>query len=102
MSKLEAFLEHRPHSRWALRAAALLEINQGKLDSAIEKLQKLTRVASNAESKTEANALWFFLGEAYKQKGNLQSAVRAFKAALEEDPNNLTTHLQVDVNAFVC
>lgn len=95
MTKLESFLEHRPHSRWALRTAALLEIIRGKLDQAIEKLQKLTRVSTSTESTKETNALWFFLGEAYKQKGNLQSAVRAFKTTLDSQPNNLTARLQV-------
>lgn len=69
----------------------------GKLDEAIEKFQKLIRFSNNNE---ETSALWSFLGEAYKRKGRLQSAVSAFKAMLEYDSHSYTAHLQVGFLIF--
>ncbi|KAI1714353.1 tetratricopeptide repeat protein 37 [Ditylenchus destructor] len=105
LSSLHSLLLERPNSEWALRQSALIEVNLGKLDLAVEKIQKLIRARSNAtdstpegqfdESKREMCALWIFLSEAYKQKGNLQSAVRACKSALDIDPGNYTAKLQL-------
>ncbi|KAI1711502.1 tetratricopeptide repeat protein 37 [Ditylenchus destructor] len=105
LSSLHSLLLERPNSEWALRQSVLIEVNLGKLDLAVEKIQKLIRARSNAtdstpegqidENRREMCALWIFLSEAYKQKGNLQSAVRACKSALDIDPENYTAKLQL-------
>ena len=89
----------------------MIEVNLGKLDSAVEKIQKLVRAKSNAiesapevqteENKRELCALWIFLSEAYKQKGNLQSAVRACKSALDIYEANYTAKLQVSFDLTI-
>uniref|UniRef100_A0A914CLV9 Uncharacterized protein n=1 Tax=Acrobeloides nanus TaxID=290746 RepID=A0A914CLV9_9BILA len=92
LEQLTSFLKGRPTSRWALKEASIIELTVGKLDEAIEKFQKLIRFSNNNE---ETSALWSFLGEAYKRKGRLQSAVSAFKAMLEYDSHSYTAHLQL-------
>lgn len=102
------FLEERPNSEWALKQAAILEINSNnKLELSIEKLQKLLRLKSilyekkgavilGDTEKSELSALWLFLSEAYKQMGNLQSAVRACITVLDYKPENFTALFQVN------
>lgn len=55
----------------------------------------------NDLSKQEFCSLWIFLSEAYKQLGNLQSAVRACKTVLEYKPSDITASLQVKVLFFI-
>uniref|UniRef100_A0A183BZH4 TPR_REGION domain-containing protein n=1 Tax=Globodera pallida TaxID=36090 RepID=A0A183BZH4_GLOPA len=103
LNALHHFLSHRPTSLWALRQAAILEINLGKLDHAIDKCQRAIRLMSNAFGECFENtnhrqqicAMWAFISEAYRQKGNLQSAVRACRAIVELDATNYTAKLQL-------
>uniref|UniRef100_A0A914HV41 Tetratricopeptide repeat protein 18 n=1 Tax=Globodera rostochiensis TaxID=31243 RepID=A0A914HV41_GLORO len=103
LKALHHFLSHRPTSLWALRQAAILEINLGKLDHAIDKCQRAIRLMSNAFGECSENAnhrqqigaMWAFISEAYRQKGNLQSAVRACRAIVELDATNYTAKLQL-------
>lgn len=108
LDSLLEFLAECPNSEWALKKAAVLEINLGKLDQAVERIQKLVRAKANALNaqcegdeknsiKTEMCALWSFLSEAYKQKGNLQSAIRACNSVLAIQPENYTARLQVNL-----
>lgn len=83
-------------SKRALREAAMCEMNLQKWDDAIEKLQKLIRMLANQEeAKSELATIWSFVGEIYKKRLNLQSAVRAFKVVLELAPNSVSARLQV-------
>ncbi|KAI6182281.1 hypothetical protein M3Y97_00363100 [Aphelenchoides bicaudatus] len=73
----------------ALKKAAILDLKNGNLDKAVEKLQKLVRI-SNVAGLSEATStvpLWLILGETYKQKFNYLSAVRVFLSVLEIEPN---------------
>ncbi|KAL3120623.1 hypothetical protein niasHT_007915 [Heterodera trifolii] len=100
---LQQFLSNRPTSLWALRQTAILEINAGRFDSAIDKCQRSIRLMANTfgerpeniEHRQQICAIWAFLSEAYRQKGNLQSAVRACRAIIELDEANHTAKLQL-------
>lgn len=86
---------------WALKQSTIFDINDGKLDAAIEKIQKLVRIKLSKRQmddveKQELCMLWIYLSEAYKQNGNLQSAVRACKAVMEYFPDNYSAMLQVE------
>lgn len=39
--------------------------------------------------------MWTALGDAYKRRGNFQSAVKAYREALELEPENDVTRIQV-------
>jgi hypothetical protein len=53
----------------ALKRAAVLDLNKGNLDKAVEKLQKLVRIivaSGNASSELISSfPIWLLLGEAY-------------------------------------
>lgn len=97
---MENLLKVKSNSEWALKQSIIFDINEGRFEVAIEKLQKLLRIKvlkkdNFEENKREMSVLWIFLSEVYKQQGNLQSAVRACKTILEMFPNNVSATLQV-------
>lgn len=44
--------------------------------------------------KTDAET-WTALGDAYKKRGNYQSAIKAFKEAIDLEPDNKIAQIQV-------
>ena len=68
----------------ALKQASVLMLNAGRFDQAIDKIQRLVRSKMacidddevSHEKQKELCSLWAYLGEAHRQNGNFQSAVR--------------------------
>lgn len=52
-----------------------------------------------ALDKTDAR-IWTALGDAYKTRGNYQSAIKAFKEAIELESDNDIAQIQVRRNFF--
>lgn len=52
-----------------------------------------------ALDKTDAG-IWVTLGDAYKRRGNYQSAIKAFKEAIDLEPDNEIAQIQVGENFF--
>lgn len=102
---VETLLKGKSNSEWALKQSTIFDINEGRLEVAIEKLQKLVRIKiskglADDKNKLEMSVLWIFLSEAYKRHGNFQSAVRACKTVLEMFPDNISAKLQVKIYLF--
>lgn len=47
-----------------------------------------------ALDKTDAR-IWTTLGDAYKKRGNYESAIKAFKEAIDLEPDNEIAQIQV-------
>ena len=89
---------------FALKKSAVSDINKGNLDKAVEKLQKLVRIAESKKSEGDTLAtvpLWALLSEAYKQKGNFPSAARVNQTILSIAPNSASASFQV-CSRFEC
>ncbi|EFO28090.2 hypothetical protein LOAG_00402 [Loa loa] len=71
-----------PKDLWARKRLALLELQSGNMDAAIDQMQHIV-----ALDKTDAG-IWTTLGDAYKKRGNYHSAIKAFKEAIDLEPDN--------------
>ena len=57
-------------------------LNQGKVDLAIEKFEKQVALAPHRANPYDS------LGDGYLAKGDKENAIKAFKKALEINPNS--------------
>lgn len=83
---------------FTLKKSAVVDINKGNLDKAVEKLQKLVRIAESKKSGGDSLAtvpLWSLLSEAYKQKCNFPSAARVNQTILTIVPDSASARFQV-------
>ncbi|CAG9535468.1 unnamed protein product [Cercopithifilaria johnstoni] len=77
-----------PKDLWARKRLALLELQSGNIDAAIDQMQHFV-----AFDKTDAS-IWTALGDAYKKRGNYQSAIKAFKEAIDLESDNEIAQIQ--------
>nr|CDQ03815.1 Bm6593, isoform e [Brugia malayi] len=77
-----------PKDLWARKRLALLELQSGNLDAAIDQMQRIVTL-----DKTDVG-IWTALGDAYKKRGNYQSAIKAFKEAINLESDNKTAEIQ--------
>ncbi|KAK6105616.1 TPR repeat family protein [Brugia pahangi] len=77
-----------PKDLWARKRLALLELQNGNLDAAIDQMQRIVTL-----DKTDV-VIWTALGDAYKKRGNYQSAIKAFKEAINLESDNKTAEIQ--------
>uniref|UniRef100_A0A1I8EJN1 TPR Domain containing protein n=1 Tax=Wuchereria bancrofti TaxID=6293 RepID=A0A1I8EJN1_WUCBA len=77
-----------PKDLWARKRLAFLELQNGNLDAAIDQMQRIV-----ALDKTDVG-IWTALGDAYKKRGNYQSAIKAFKEAIDLESDNKTAQIQ--------
>ncbi|VBB29025.1 unnamed protein product [Acanthocheilonema viteae] len=77
-----------PKDLWARKRLALLELQSGNIDAAIDQMQCIV-----ALDKTDAR-FWTTLGDAYKKRGNYQSAIKAFKEAINLESDNEIAQIQ--------
>uniref|UniRef100_A0A0R3RIG2 TPR_REGION domain-containing protein n=1 Tax=Elaeophora elaphi TaxID=1147741 RepID=A0A0R3RIG2_9BILA len=77
-----------PKDLWARKRLALLELQSGNIDAAIDQMQHVI-----ALDKTDAR-IWTALGDAYKKRGNYQSAIKAFKEAIDLESDNEIAQIQ--------
>ncbi|VDO11963.1 unnamed protein product [Brugia timori] len=77
-----------PKDLWARKRLALLELQNGNLDAAIDQMQRIVTL-----DKTDVG-IWTALGDAYKKRGNYQSAIKAFKEAINLESDNKTAEIQ--------
>ncbi|VDK87617.1 unnamed protein product [Litomosoides sigmodontis] len=77
-----------PRDLWARERLALLELQSGNIDAAIDQMQHIV-----ALDKTDAR-IWTTLGDAYKKRGNYESAIKAFKEAIDLEPDNEIAQIQ--------
>lgn len=79
-------LKHRPTSAVANSLLGLSLLNQGKIEKAIEPLQRATKLAP------EEASYFSNLGEVYRQTGDLKKAKVALEKAIKLKPENAQAH----------
>ncbi|VDK72749.1 unnamed protein product [Onchocerca ochengi] len=77
-----------PTDLWARKRLALLELQNGNIDAAIGQMQHILVL-----DKTDAG-IWTTLGDAYKKRGNYQSAIKAYKEAIDLEPDDEIAQIQ--------
>ncbi|VDP18190.1 unnamed protein product, partial [Onchocerca flexuosa] len=77
-----------PTDLWARKRLALLELQNGNIDAAIGQMQHIVVL-----DKTDAG-IWTTLGDAYKKRGNYQSAIKAYKEAIDLGPDDEIAQIQ--------
>ncbi|KAM3722269.1 SKI3 subunit of superkiller complex protein [Dirofilaria immitis] len=77
-----------PKDLWARKRLALLQLQNGNIDAAIDQMQHIVVL-----DKTDTR-IWTALGDAYKKRGNYQSAIKAYKEAIDLELDNEVAEIQ--------
>ncbi|VDN07714.1 unnamed protein product [Thelazia callipaeda] len=82
------FTEDVPDACWARKRLSFLQMQNGNLDAAIAEMQSLLALGVSDAS------VWITLGDAYKKRGNYQTAIKAYKEAILLEQDNEIAQIQ--------
>uniref|UniRef100_A0A7E4VA66 Cell division cycle protein 27 homolog n=1 Tax=Panagrellus redivivus TaxID=6233 RepID=A0A7E4VA66_PANRE len=100
LKNLNAYVQLKPYSMWAVKHATILEVQNGHFDEAVGKLKRVINAMSNdadvdSEVKRDAAAIWGYVGVVNFHRGQTLSTMYAFESAVALAPENPSYLLQL-------